>query len=405
MEKHMRYVGLFIMLFAVGCTSNVNHPATPTNDSPVAVITPSVDPPARSDSRELHGQRFRVETVAAGLREPWALAWLDDERLIFTQRGGELCIVESDGVRRLHRFDQVVPFEGGGSFIHNGGLMGLAVSPTFSRDGLIYISYTGLAGNVVRNIIARARLAPDALLNAQNDVPVTVTQFRVLLNAMPAMDVHNGLPLRFGPDGMLWALTGDAGKPNIVHQRDQLGGKLLRMTPDGRVPRDNPFSHSLVWTMGHRHGLGFDWHPVNGELYATEQASAESDLMVNSRDSLFHIRKGRAYNAFRADHAGRLNPEPPTHTWIQSVGPAGAAFYTGDAFPAWRNRLFVATLSGQALMCITISEDNPAVVTDVSAVLVGEFGRLHTVALGPDGCVYIATANGENDRIIRLSPE
>jgi len=407
MDMHMRYVGLFIVLFAVGCTGNVNHPTVATDDSSVTVIASSVDPPpVHPNPRVLHGQRFRVETVASGLRGPWAMAWLDDGRLIFTQVGGELCIVEPGGVRRLHRFDEVQ--EPG-----DGGLMGLAVSPTFANDGWVYVSYTGLVGKELRNIVARCRLAPDA-----SDGPA-VAQFRVLLNAMPASQIHNGLPLRFGPDGMLWALAGDAGDGDRIQQRDWLGGKLLRMTPDGQVPKDNPFPYSLVWTLGHRHGLGFDWHPVTGELYATEQGvagqgSGKLNLMVNSKNSLYVIRKGQFYNASRIVTGSRpRQPEPPIYTWDQPVGPAGTAFYNGEAFPAWRNRLFVATMSGQALVCVTISDDDPAVVTDVSAVLVKEFGRLRAVTVGPDGYVYVATANwddegnpaAEDDRIIRLAPE
>jgi len=434
----MRHVGLFILLLAaMGCTGGggssagsgdknaaANHAAA-TDHAPVpapavaddsatdgpaepADDEPASEPAVRQDPRELHGQRFEVETVATGLRGPWAMAWLDDGRLIFTQRGGDLCIVEAGAVRRLHHFDQVQRPGGdgnGGSSSDgsggDGGLMGLAVSPTFSRDGLIYISYTGLDGKTERNIIAKCRLAPDT-----GDGGPAVTQVRVVLSAVPASETHNSMPLRVGPDGMIWALSGDAGLGDRALPRSELAGKLLRMTSDGQVPRDNPFANSLVWTLGHRHGLGFDWHGATGELYAIEQGAAEPDGLVNNDDGLYVIRKGRTYNAPSA-HDGKtaVQYEPPMYTWPDPIGPAGAVFYRGDAFPAWRNRLFVAALDGRSLYCVTISDDDPATVADVTARLLNEFGRLRAVAVGPDGYVYLATDNGEDDRIIRLVPE
>jgi len=401
---------VLMVLAAAGCTNDSrptppvknsaaeNRPAEPANPPPVTTSAPAEPPvePFEKPVRELYGQRFAVETVATGLSRPWAMDWLDDGRLVFTQLGGDLSIVESGSVRRLHHFDEVQP-------LGDGGLMGLAVSPTFSRDGLIYVSYTGLAGNERRNIIARCRLTPDASPDAKGDGPA-VTQTRVLLNAVPAGEVHNGLPLRFGPDGMLWALTGDAGLGGRALPRTELGGKLLRMTPDGQVPRENPFQYSLVWTLGHRNGLGFDWHGVTGELYATEQSPTDMEFLINKNDGLYHIQKGKTYNASATNGAIRPRPESPIHVWEEPVGPAGAVFYRGDAFPAWRNRLFVATRSGQALYCVTI-DDDPATVTDVIAILHKEFGRLRAVAVGPDGFVYIATANDQDDRIIRLVPE
>ncbi|MCL2701395.1 MAG: PQQ-dependent sugar dehydrogenase [Phycisphaerae bacterium] len=391
----MRHVLFFFALsVTVGCTDIARLPDVTNNSSSPVEVPPEATVPVivqpSAPIHELHGQRFRVETVASGLSGPWALAWLGDGRLIFTQRGGELSIVEAGVVRRLHHFAEVQPPAGS-----DGGLMGLAVSPTFSRDGLIYVSYTGVVGNEPRNIIARYRLSPDAT--------PAVTPGIVLLSALPAAETHNGLPLRFGPDGMLWAFTGDAGLPGPL-PRSQLAGKLLRMNPDGTVPKDNPFPYSLVWSSGHRNCLAFDWYPDEKVLYAMEQRTDGPENPDNEVDRIYLINKGKEPWALKHDES-----VPPNHRWpSESIAPAGAVFYRGDAFPAWRDRLFVATRNGPALYCVTAFLGNPAfatLITDVSVVLHKELGPLRAVAVGPDGLLYLATANGENDRILRLVPE
>lgn len=355
------------------------------------------NPQVTRERLELHGQAFRVETVATGLYVPWSLAWLPDGRLLVAQRNGELAVVEDGRTRRVHRFGEVQE-------IGEGGLMGLTLSPNFAADRVMYISYTAKLKGEPRNVIARYRLREDLM-------PV---EPRVLLDDIPAASHHDGLRLTFGPDGMLWTSTGDAGRGDRAQQRSSLAGKFLRMTPEGKVPPDNPFRNSLVWTMGHRDSQGFDWHPVTGELYAVEHGpTAPLDGLDNAGDELNLIRKGQNYGWPKYRYTSNTAPYiAPIYTWKDPIAPAGAAFYRGDRFPAWRNRLFFCTLRGQALYCVTISDRDPATITDITPVLHAQLGRLRAVAVGPDGYLYLTTSNRdgrgkplqEDDRVVRLVP-
>ncbi len=348
---------------------------------------------------EAEAHRFTVETVASGLEVPWALAWMPDGRMLVTERPGRLRVVEPGGgeARLLAEIDQVD---------HAGehGLMGMALSPDFARDRFIYLSYTCRhPEGGLQNVIARFRLRQNRL-----------TDRKVLVKGLPAGDYHDGLPLRFGPDGTLWASTGDATRSRLAQRKDSLAGKFLRMNPDGSVPQGNPFGDSLAWSLGHRNCQGFAWHPSSGLLYAIEHGPSFPIDGVGGKDEINLIEKGANYGwpKLRGDEkAGGFEP-PVVHSGTDTWAPAGACFYDGEAFPEWRGRFFFGGLRGAALYCVTFSEDDPRQVERMTKLLHKEFGRLRHVAQGPDGYLYITTSNrdkrgyaaAEDDRILRLVP-
>ncbi len=257
-----------------------------------------------------------------------------------------------------------------------GGLLGLAVSPRYSRDRLVYAYYTSSEDNR----IVRFRLkGPE----------------RVVLGGLAASGIHNGGRIAFGPDGKLYAGVGDAGDTDLAQDRGSLNGKILRMNPNGSVPSDNPIGGSLVWSLGHRNVQGLAWDR-GGRLWATEFGQ-------NTTDEVNLIRRGRNYGwplvEGRGDDARFVNPKV---TWDTSeASPSGAAIVRG--------RLYVAALRGERLWSIRL---NGARAGRPRALLSGRYGRLRTVVRAPGGGLWVATSNQDgrgaprsgDDRIIRFSP-
>lgn len=346
---------------------------------------------------ELLGQRYSVETVASDLRVPWALAWTPDGRMLVTERPGRLRSVDP----ATGESDWVIDVEGVTADGEH-GLMGMALSPTFAEDRHIFLSYTTPTDDGTANVIVRYRLGDGELSDR-----------KVLVGDLPAADYHDGLPLRFGSDGKLYASTGDATQRHLAQQKDSLAGKFLRIDPDGSVPEDNPFGDAPIWTLGHRNSQGFDWHPETGLLYATEHGPSLGVEPWSGGDELNLVSKGDNYG-WPLYHHDENGPGyvAPLRTWSPAIAPAGGTFYDGAAAPAWRNRFFFAGLRGQALWCVEFSADQPREILDLQRILHREFGRLRAVEVGPDGLLYFTTSNrdgrgspaSDDDRVLRLVP-
>jgi hypothetical protein len=196
----------------------------------------------------------KLELVARNLDTPWAIAFLPDSTLIFTERKGNVKTVKNGAVNLVGRI--------GAKEEGESGLSGIAVDPQFLKNRFIYVYYTYSANGSLVNRISRFTL---------ND---TLTDERVLLDNIPAGEIHNGGGLRFGPDGLLYASTGDAGEKQNSQDIGSLGGKILRMKRDGSVPSDNPFGN-YVYAYGLRDPQGFDWS--DGFLYVTDHGPIRHD--------------------------------------------------------------------------------------------------------------------------------
>ncbi|WP_376792211.1 PQQ-dependent sugar dehydrogenase [Thermoflexus sp.] len=375
-------------------------PPSPSPGSPVPSPTPQF-PPTPSATAALSSPtprasfQPRVEIVATGLEVPWALAFAPDGRIFVTERPGRIRVIENGALRP--ELVAVLPVAATGE----GGLMGLALDPNFAQNGYLYVMYTYRAGGALRNRISRLTLRGN-----------TAGEEIVLIDNIPGAGIHDGGRLAFGPDGKLYATTGDAAQRDLAQRLDSLAGKILRLNPDGSIPTDNPFPGSYVYSYGHRNPQGLAWHPVTGQLYSTEHGPT-GEMGLCCRDELNLIRPGANYGwplVTGAPGDPRF-ADPILHSGEDTWAPAGMAFVTGERLAPWKGHLFFGTLRGQHLHHVVLGSDGSTVVFH-EELFRGEFGRIREVVMGPDGALYFTTSNRDgrgqprsgDDRILRIVP-
>lgn len=328
---------------------------------------------------EERGERLefgRVETVVGDLEVPWEIAFV-------TERPGRVRIVDGGRLREEPAAQLDVAASG------EGGLLGIALHPEFSDQRFAYVFYTHASGNR----LSRFRVTDD--LRLENE--------ELLIGEIPAAPFHDGGRIAFGPDGMLYVTTGDAGSPERAADLRSLAGKILRITPAGEVPPDNPFGDSSVWSYGHRNPQGLAWDE-QGTLYAAEHGPS-GELGLCCHDEVNWIEKGGFYGwPFRAGRVEAAGGEPPADP-VAPIAESGEDTWA-PAGLAWReDTLFVAALAGERLL--RVSPDGERVETALDG-----FGRLRAAVVGPDECLYLTTSNrdgrgdpqAEDDRVLRMCP-
>jgi glucose/arabinose dehydrogenase len=334
-------------------------------------VLPGVGEPDPGGETGIGAGFGEAEVVAGGLEAPWGLAFLPDGNALVSQRDSGRVLRVGPGTEATE-VGTVPGVVAGGE----GGLLGIAVSPGFERDQLVY-AYLTAQGD---NRIVRFRLGGG--------------QAEVLLDGIPKAGIHNGGRIAFGPDGMLYAGTGDAAQRGNAQNPGSLGGKILRLRPDGSIPADNPDPGSPVWTLGHRNVQGLAWDD-QGRLFATEFGQ-------NRVDEINLIEKGGNYGwpEVEGTGGGSRFRDPPV-TWPTSqASPSGAAI-AGDT-------LYVAALRGERLW--TVPLDGAGGTGEPAALLTGAYGRLRHVAVAADGALWVLTSNRDgrgdpaqnDDRILRF---
>lgn len=341
--------------------------------------TAAPPPPAETEERttEATGGQPRTATVVTGLEAPWELAFLPDGRALVTERAGRVRLLSKE--LKLHDGPAA---EVDVSAVGESGLLGLAVDPRFERNSFVYLYRTTDSGNeVLRYRFEGGRLEEDGRV----------------LDGLEAAPIHDGGRLRFGPDGLLYVTTGEAGNQSLAQDPGSLNGKILRL----RGFRGGGAKAEIV-SSGHRNVQGLDWEPGSGRLVITE-FGPDSDDEVNV------IRRGANYGWPEAQgNEGGPQFEEPVVNYEAVIAPSGGTFVR-ERGSAWTGSFVFAALRGEQLRRVEL-DGGKATVDE--ALFEGDFGRLRTVTEGPAGALYLLTNNTDgrgtpregDDRVIRVVP-
>jgi aldose sugar dehydrogenase len=358
-------------------------------------LIPVTLPVAPSITMTSERHTFRLETFVEPLDTPWGIVFLPDGRMLVSDRIGELRVVD-------HGVLQAAPIRGTPRpFVkQDGGYLDLIAHPDYARNGWLYLAYTehGRDGVTSMTVVVRGRIRDGAWVD-QQDI------FRADPKFYYDDTSHYGCRFLFDPAGNLFFTIGDRGNSPGAQDLGNPCGKIHRIRDDGTIPPDNPFvgkrgALGSVWSYGHRHVQGLQYHPATGKLWATEHGPSGGD-------ELNRIEPGHNYGwpvvsagtdrrfTFEATHAGM---DLPLATWTPSIAPAAIEFYHSDRYPRWKDNLFIASLVGRQLRRLETNGDRVV----HQEILFTELGRVRDVVVVPDGLLYLAMNNP--GRIARLVP-
>jgi glucose/arabinose dehydrogenase len=390
-------VGLALLLMflavAIAGPTSAENGLPPPGDPSIGKKPPMPEPTSRPMVRE-----YRVQTWVSGLAVPWDIAFVSRSRAYITERPGRVRLVQNGRLRPAPYAIVRSVAEG------EGGVMGIALHPRYPNPRYVYIMYTYRSGGALYNRVSRFTDTGSGLANE-----------RAIVSGIRGKTFHDGGALRFGPDGMLYVGTGDAGRPESAQDKSSLNGKILRATPDGKAPSDNPFPGSLVYAYGLRNVQGLAWNPTNGDLWATMHGPT-GEFGLEAMDSIFIIRKGGNHGWPLSLGVTNIPGVVPPVLWFpnSSVPPALATFYNSSLMPGLRGNLFFCSLRDEALYRVVLSGSRS--ITRIEkwfnrSAHDGVYGRLRASVVGPDGALYVSTSNrdgrGEvrlgDDRILRIS--
>jgi glucose/arabinose dehydrogenase len=343
-------VAVAVVGLLAGCSSSSDSSA----DTSAPSTTESTTTAPSSTTTDVGVPTGEPTDVTTGLEAPWSVAFVGQSALISERDSGQILELLGDGTTRtVGTVDDVV--HGG-----EGGLLGLAVD----EQQRLYAYSTGPDGNRVQRFELTGSPGSYGLGTAET-----------IIDDIPSGSTHNGGRIAFGPDGLLYVAVGDAQDRAAAQDVDSPSGKILRMTPDGGVPDDNPFPGSLVYSYGHRNVQGLAW-ASDGTMFASEFGQ-------NTWDELNIIVAGGNYGWPEvegiADADGFVNPVQQWAT--DEASPSGIAVVDGN--------VFIANLRGQVLRSVPAS-DPAAAATEYYS---GEYGRLRAVGGGPDGSLWVVTNN------------
>jgi glucose/arabinose dehydrogenase len=345
-----------------------------------------------SASRGQAQSQVQTQTVISDLQIPWAAEFAPDGRLFLTERPGRIRIVR-DG-----RLDPQPWATIRVAHVGEGGLLGLALAPDFARSGFVYVYHTYEADGRLWNRVIR-------LIDQNGRGQIN----RVIFNQIPGAVVHDGGRIKFGPDGKLYIGTGDARLPSQAQDRAALGGKILRINPDGSIPTDNPFAGSPVYSFGHRNVQGLAWHPQAKTLYASEHGpTGEFGLCCRDKVNVIEASKNYGWPVVtgRAGDVRFVDPiadSGPTITWA----PSGILVPSSGP---WKNSVLIAELRGASLRKLLLTGSGFTQVRSQEVYFQDELGRLRDVFEGPNGTLYLLTNNTDgrgsprphDDRILKI---
>jgi aldose sugar dehydrogenase len=351
---------------------------------------------------------FDIVTVASGLQTPWGLAFLPDGRMLVSERPGRLRVVSKTGTLSP-------PVEGLPAMDARGqgGLLDVVLDPRYASNRLVYLAFAE-AGEKGMNhtAVLRGKFVDGPTPKLEN--------VQVIFRQTPSLDstLHFGCRLVFARDGKLFIAMGDRSIPEgrmQAQRMDGLLGKIVRLNPDGSIPKDNPFVgregvRPEIWSLGHRNIQSAVLHPRTGELWEVEHGT-------KGGDEINIARKGKDYGwptiAYGIEYRGgaitggitaKEGMEQPVYYWDPVIAPSGMTFYTGNLFPAWKGSLFIGGLGSTCVVRLILEGDKVVGEERLLTDLQPKPERIRDVRQGLDGALYLLTDNREG-RILKLVPK
>ncbi len=331
---------------------------------------------------------YQVEVVAENLAVPWTMDIRRNGDIYFTERTGSIRKIVEGKLQQQPLITLSAPY----TQTSEGGLLGLALDPDFENNHFLYAYATYMKeGNILNQVIR--------LVERNNQAEID----RILLDAIPGGQIHNGGRLKISPDRKLFITTGDSGNRDLAQDLTNLAGKILRIELDGSIPKDNPFTKSPIYSYGHRNpqGLAFG---KNNQLYASEHGQS-------AHDEINLIEKGANYGwpLIEGDQTAANMKTPIQQSGTETWAPAGMSYISKGP---WQGNLLVSSLRGVQLLAFPLNADGSG-ITDSKAYLKNELGRLREVIQGPDGTIYLSTSNQDgrglpsigDDKILKLVPK
>ena len=399
MNRTLLVVAVLSAMAMSACNAGDGGP--PAVDAPAANASaeaPQPTAPEQADDR----QPFKVTEVAR-LKEPWAMTFLPDGRLLVTEKQGVLRLLDpraASGDAPGNTISGVPAVDYGGQ----GGLGDVVLHPEFPDNGLVYLSYAEAGeGNTRGAAVARGRLTLD------DNGSGSLSQMQVIWRQVPKVSGqgHYGHRIAFAPDGKLFITSGERQKFDPAQDMQSNLGKIVRLNDDGTVPADNPFADkggvaAQVWTLGHRNPLGLDFDGQQ-RLWAHEMGPKGGDELnlIERGDNYGYpiVSEGNHYDGRDIPaHSTRTEFNAPEATWTPVISPAGFVIYSGDRFPDWRGDGLMGALSGEALVRV---EFDGTGAREAARYAMGE--RIREIEQGPDGDLWLLE-DGDGGRLLRLSP-
>ena len=340
---------------------------------------------------------FQVQTFIDGFEIPWGMAFLPDQRMLVTDRIGDLWIVGKDGTDKVKVIGEVPNVRSKGQ----GGMLDVEVHPNFSNNSYIYLIYSDVLDNKSHTSLIRAKLVNNRLIDSQ-------VIFKPEEKFFTKKAIHFGSRIVFDDEGFIYFSIGDRGNRDLAQNLEMPNGKMYRIHDDGTIPIDNPFYYTKgaiqsIWSYGHRNAQGLAIHPLTRQLWEAEHGPRGGDE-VNI------ILKGHNYGwpviTYGKNYSGTIisrfthkeGMDQPIFHWTPSIAVCGIAFYDGDQFPEWKNNLLATSLKFERLHRIEL--DGLNMVKD--EIIYEPGSRVRDVEIGPNGMIYVALE--DPGRIVKISP-
>ena len=340
---------------------------------------------------------FQVQTFIDGFEIPWGIAFLPDQRMLVTDRIGDLWIVAKDGTDKVKVIGEVPNVRSKGQ----GGMLDVEVHPNFSNNSYIYLIYSDVLDNKSHTSLIRAKLVNNRLIDSQ-------VIFKPEEKFFTKKAIHFGSRIVFDDEGFIYFSIGDRGDRDLAQNLEMPNGKMYRIHDDGTIPIDNPFYYTKgaiqsIWSYGHRNAQGLAVHPLTRQLWEAEHGPRGGDE-VNI------ILKGHNYGwpviTYGKNYSGTIisrfthkeGMDQPIFHWTPSIAVCGIAFYDGDQFPEWKNNLLATSLKFERLHRIEL--DGLNMVKD--EIIYEPGSRVRDVEIGPNGMIYVALE--DPGRIVKISP-